>query len=220
MFELHGKYIYLLKIIFFLTLILFVCYVPLADHNAYASSGETMHSANEESAAGEGHEGDRRGDLLDLLYRFINFALLVIILFIVIRKTPLKDFLSVRSEEIRKRLEDLRHEKEEAENKYLDIEKQLKDFKNKRKGIIDQFRKEGLIEKEKIIFEAKERVQQIINQSEITIQQEIQTARERLKKQVVDLAALKAQEIITKEIDEKDQDQLVSDFLERVGKIH
>ena len=77
-----------------------------------------------------------------------------------------------------------------------------------------------MIEKEKIISDAQERVNQIIAQSEISIQQEIQSARERLKKEVVDLAAKKAQEIIAKEIDEKDQDQLVNDFLERVGKIH
>ena len=111
-------------------------------------------------------------------------------------------------------------EKEEAESRCQDVEKQLKDFEEKRRAIIDQFRKEGLAEKEKIIAEAKERVTQIIEQSELTIQQEIQAARDRLKHEVVDLAAQKAREIIEKEIDEKDQDNLVNEFIERVGKIH
>ncbi|MBN1850255.1 MAG: F0F1 ATP synthase subunit B [Deltaproteobacteria bacterium] len=185
---------------------------------AYASSGEATHTVSE---GGTGHdEGDKSGDLLDLLYRFINFALLVIILFMVLKKTPAKDFLSTRSEEIRQKLEDLRREKEEAESKYRDIEAQLHDFEDRRKDLIEQWRKEGLIEKEKIISDAQDRVKQIIAQSEITIQQEIQSARDRLKKEVVDLAAIKAQEILAKEINEKDQDQLIDDFLERVGKIH
>ena len=192
-----------------------------AVEKTYASGSETTHSVVAGEAGEGGHSsGDRSGDLLDLLYRFINFALLVIILFIVLKKTPVKEFLSTRSEEIRQKLEDLRREKEEAETKYSDIEAQLRGFESKRKDIIDQFRKEGLIEKEKIISDAQERVNQIIAQSEISIQQEIQSARDRLKKEVVDLAAKKAQEIIAKEIDEKDQDQLVNDFLERVGKIH
>ena len=61
---------------------------------------------------------------------------------------------------------------------------------------------------------------QIIEQSELTIQQEIQAARDRLKHEVVELAAQKAREIIEKEMDEKDQDNLVNEFIERVGKIH
>lgn len=213
----------------FLSLIIFLIMSVLSPYGGILAEDSSSQSTGPETAAsihegdateGDHGEGDRRGDLLDLLYRFINFALLVIILFIVIRKTPVKDFLSTRSEAIRQKLEDLRREKEEAENKYLSIEKELKDFENKRTEIINQFKEEGLIEKEKIISEAKERVEEIIAQSESTIQQEIQSARDRLKKEVVDLAAQKAQEIIAKEIDEKDQDQLISDFLERVGKIH
>ncbi len=195
--------------------------VNLAEGSSQSVESEAAVSVHEGDATeGDHGKADRSGDLLDLLYRFINFALLIIILFIVIRKTPIKDFLSTRSEAIRQKLEDLRREKEEAEKKYLDIEKQLKDFEEKRKEIISQFREEGLIEKEKIISEAKERVKQIIAQSESSIRQEIQAARDGLKKEVIDLAAQKAQEIIEKEIDEKDQDQLVNDFLERVGKIH
>ena len=63
-------------------------------------------------------------------------------------------------------------------------------------------------------------IEQILEQSEITINQEIQTARDRLKKEVIDIAAQKAQEIISDKINEKDQDQLVDEFIERVGKVH
>jgi len=170
--------------------------------------------------ASGGHEGgDLSGDLWDLFFRFINFALLVIILIWALKKVDVKKFFSARIEEIRQRLNDLKKGKEEAENRYRDLESKLKEFEGKRKDIIEQFKNEGLAEKEKIIAEARERVKQIIEQAELTIQQEIQSARDRLKQDVVDLAAQKAEEIISKELTEEDQDRLVNEFIERVGKI-
>jgi F-type H+-transporting ATPase subunit b len=192
------------------------------------ASGEGAHGGGQESvhesSSGVAHEGehakDRSADLRDLLYRFINFALLIIILFVAIRKSGLKDSLTGRIDEIKQRLEDLRKEKEEAETKYQDIEKELKDFEAKKKEIIEQFQNEGQAEKERIIAEANERAKQIVEQAELTIQQEMQSAKDGLRKEVMELAAGKAQEIIAKEMTDEDQDRLVSEFIERVGKIH
>jgi len=168
-----------------------------------------------------GHESvDRSGDLLDLLYRFINFALLVVILFWALKKANLKAFFAARREDIRRRLEDLREGKEDAEKGYQEMEARLKAFQEERGRILEQFKKEGLAEKERIVGEARERVKQIVEQAELTIRQEIQTARDRLKEEMVVLAANRAQEIISKEMTDTDQDLLVDDFIERVGKIH
>jgi F-type H+-transporting ATPase subunit b len=175
-------------------------------------------------SAGEhvgGHEAaDRSGDLKDLLYRFINFALLVIILFWALKKVGIREFFATRSAEIRQRLEDLKKEKEEAQEKYRELERELREFGEERQEIIEAFKKQGLAEKEKILAEAKERVKQIIDQAELTIQQETQKASDRLKAEMVSLAADKAQQIISGEITDQDQDHLVDEFLERVGKVH
>jgi len=211
---------YIFPVAFFIVFTLFIFTPAMAGEDTHSAGKEGVHSISNEGGDEGDHGQDRSGDLRDLLYRFINFALLVIILFIVIKKTGVKDLLSSRSDEIRQRMEDLKKEKEEAEIRYQEMEKQLKEFEKKRKDIIDQFRNEGLAEKNRIISEAKERVEQIIEQSELTIQQEIQSAKDRLKRDVVDLAAQKAREIIEKEIDEDDQDKLVDEFIERVGKIH
>jgi F-type H+-transporting ATPase subunit b len=122
-------------------------------------------------AAGGGEGGDRSGDLLDLLYRFINFALLVIILFWAVKKAGIKDFFSARTQEIRQRLDELKKGKDEAETRFKEMEK-------------------------------------------------MQAARDRLKQEVLDLSAQKAEEIIAKGMTDKDQDRLVDEFIEKVGKIH
>jgi len=171
-------------------------------------------------AAGGAEGGDRTGDLLDLLWRFINFALMVIILVWALRKVGIKDRLSARTKEIQQRLDDLKSEKETAYQRYQEVEGKLKALEDERHTIIDQYKRDGSAEKDRIIEEAKVKVEQILNQAEVTIEQEIQSARERLKEEVVDFAAKKAQEIIARELTEKDQDRLIHDFIERVDKIH
>jgi F-type H+-transporting ATPase subunit b len=172
------------------------------------------------AAGDQAHGQDRSGDLKDLLYRFINFALLVIILFVVLKKVGIRQFFVSRTEEIKKKLEELRSGKEEAERKYRDLEKRLQEFEGRKQEILDQFKAEGLAEKEKIVNEAQSRVKQILEQAEATVQQEIQAARDRLKGEVLTLATRQAEEIITREMTAKDQDRLVDDFIERVGKGH
>lgn len=173
---------------------------------AFASGGE-----------GGGHGG---GSVTDLLYRILNFGLMVVVLVVVIRKTTIKDFFSNRKEEIRKKLEELKRDKEIAENRCGELEKKLEEFELQKKEIIDQFRADGALEKEKIIAEAKERAAQILIQSDLTIEREIQAARNRLRQEVVDVAATRAEQIIARQIQESDQDHLVTEFIERVEKLH
>ena len=212
----------MLVIFFFAALSIFLntSLVMASGEGAHGGGQESVHESSSEGAYGGEHGKDRSADLRDLLYRFINFALLIIILFVAIKKSGLKDSLAGRIDEIKQRLEDLRKEKEEAEAKYQDIEKELRDFEAKKKEIIKQFQNEGQAEKERIIAEASERAKQIVEQAELTIQQEMQSAKDRLRKEVMELAAGKAQEIIAKEMTDEDQDRLVSEFIERVGKIH
>ncbi len=173
-------------------------------------------------ASGGGEHGGAHDNkkLLDLLYRGINFALLVIILFVVLRKASIKDFFAARREEIKKKFQKLSSEKAAAEARYRELEEKLKEFETTKKEIIEQYKAEGIKEKERIISEAQERAAQILDQADKTIEREIQAARDRLMEQVVDSAAKKAKELIEKEIKTSDQDQLVNEFIEKVEKLH
>ena len=170
-------------------------------------------------AAGGGG-ADRSADLLDLLYRWINFALLVIILFVVLRRVPIKEYFSSRIEGIKKELDDLKKQREAAETKARHLESKLKAFEGERKEILEQYRADGLAEKERILAEAKERAKQILQQAEVSIQYEMQTAKEKLTQEVVALAAQRAEEIIAREMTDRDQDRLVDEFIDKLGKTH
>ncbi|MBW2143298.1 MAG: hypothetical protein JRG75_02735 [Deltaproteobacteria bacterium] len=189
---------------------------PAGDRGVHDSA---VVSGGEEHGAGHGaHDSGKKME--DLLYRTINFALLVIILFVVVKKTSIKDFFVFFREEIKNNFEELNREKELAEKRYQELEQKLKEFESSKKEIIEQYTAEGEVEKGKIIAEAEQRAEQILEQAELTIQREIQAAGDRLKQEVLDNAALKAQEILTKEMKESDQDHLVDEFIKSVEKLH
>ena len=173
-------------------------------------------------AGGSEHTGahDSGKMLVNLLYRGINFTLLVIILVVVLKKVGIKDFFESRREEIRTKMDDLKNEKGAAEARLKDLEKKLKELEVKRDEIIAEFRKEGAAEKERIIAEAEERSAQMLAQADLAIEREIDSAKEMLKQEIVNAAALKAEEIISREIKEKDQDAMVNEFIERVEKLN
>ncbi len=163
---------------------------------------------------------DGDGALLDLLARFINFALLVIILAVVLKKSNALGFFPNRVDDIKRRMEELRREKEEAEARYLAVQKKLVDFESEKEAILDEARRDGEAEKETILAEAENRVKQMLAQVESSLQQEVEDAKARLRYEVADLAADKAREIIARELNEDDQDRLVQDFIENVRKVH
>ncbi len=187
------------------TLAFFVCVSGLA----FASGGGAEH--------GGGHGS---GQLADLMYRGINFSLLVIILFVVVRRTSIKDFFENRREEIKHKFEELNKKKEQAERRYHELKKRLEEFEASKQEIIEQYRAEGLAEKEKIIAEARQRADQILEQAEMTIQREIMAAGESLKQEILDSAAKRAREIIDREMTDRDQDHLVDEFIKSVEKLH
>lgn len=164
--------------------------------------------------------GSQRAEAIDLFYRLLNFTIMLIILYVVAKKTAIKDFFSLRREEIKKKFEELKSQKYEFEKKADELESKLKEMEQKRKEIIERFRMEGLKEKEKIIAGAKERAAHILAQADAAIEKEIQVAKEQLKEEIIDIATQKAKEIISKTIKDKDQSRLIEDFIERMERLH
>ena len=192
---------------------------------AVASESGGGHGAAQESGvhedAGNGHgHGVTSGQKMDLLYRIINFTLLVIVLVVVIRKTSVKDFFAARREEIEQRFKQLKADRDAAEKRYAELEKSLEDFEKEKAEILIQFKADGAKEREKIIAEARERASQILAQADQTIEREIEGARNRLRREVVDIAAERARELIAGNIQDSDQDHLVTEFIEKVEKLN
>lgn len=172
-------------------------------------------------ASGGGEAGGHdNAAVTDLLYRIMNFALLVIVLVFVVRKSSLGAFFSNRREEIQRKLAQLNQERKQAEDLKRDLDGKLKAFEVQRKEILEQLRQEGEAEKRRILAQAEERAAQILANADLAIAREVQAARERLRHELLAAAAKQAEEIMVKSLSERDQDRLVNDFIQNVEKLH
>jgi len=86
-------------------------------------------------------------------YRVMNFAVLAIALFFLLRK-PASQFLNDRIQSIREQLKELESKKGAAEKKLAEYEEKLATLSGESEKIIDQYRQQGVALRDKILEEA------------------------------------------------------------------
>jgi F-type H+-transporting ATPase subunit b len=178
----------------------FVGLIALGATAAYASGGE----------GGHGHFNWE-----ELIYRGINFGILLAALIVVLRK-PLGSALKSRTEGIKEELADLEAKREEARREFAILEKRLADAVGEREAILAEFRQQGEREYEKILDNAKLLADRIKSQAQFTIEQETALAKAELRKEVAELSASVAEDLLKQNINAEDQARLVGEYLAKV----
>lgn len=176
-----------------------------------ASAGALYASGGEASGG-----GIPSAKLWDLLWRTMNFAGLVVILVLALKK-PIANGLKGRQQEIREQFEDLEASKAEAEQTYKEYEAKLSGIDAEADKILRMAVEKGEAEKQRIIDEAHRAAEDIKRQAEMAVQHELAEATKRLREEMADQAATMAAAIIAKNLQESDQQKLVEDYLDKVG---
>jgi len=159
----------------------------------YASGG------GEHGGGHEVHDSLSPAKLKDLLWRTLNFAALMIILVKFLGK-PLVDGLRGRREGIREQFDNLEAQKREAEREYKEYEAKIAGMDAQLDKMIDNAIAQGEIEKKRIIEEANQAADNIKRQAENAVQNAMSEARKKLKNEIADKAAVMAEEIIKKNL--------------------
>ena len=160
-------------------------------------------------------EGHGSGPNMDFVWRLMNFALVAVVLFIVLRK-PLVNGLKGRSQGIADELADLEKKRDEARRQYAEMEKRLADAQGERDTILAEFVAQGEREKEKIISGARALAERIKEQAQFTIDQETAEAKIELRREVAEMSAGLAEDLLREKITAEDQSRLVGDYLSQV----
>ena len=182
---------------------------------AVIGTAGVLHAAGGGSMTGE-HGSLSPAKLKDFMWRVMNFAALMIILVKFLKK-PLVDALNGRKQGIAAEFEDLETRRSDAEREYKEYESKLAGIDDELKEMVEKAITQGQVEKEKIIEEANRAAENIKRQAEMAIQNEITEAKRRLKSEITEQAAVMAEEIIKKNLQDSDQDKLVEDYLTKVG---
>ena len=148
-------------------------------------------------------------------FRVMNFTVLAVALFFVLKK-PLSQALNARIKGIKDELERLEHKKKEAEGQLAEYNEKLARLEGEAETLIQEYVKQGEDAKVRIIKEAESTAVKLEEQAKRHIEHEFKQAKNQLQAEILQVALVKAEEIIKAKISSEDQDRLVDDYLEKV----
>ena len=173
------------------------------------------------SEAGEGAHGSHAAlQMKDLGWRIVNFALLAAILIWGMRKANVGKLLADRRSGIEKLLQEAVEAREAAEKKSAEYSEKLEKATEEIDEIYASIKKEGELEKERIIAEAKVSAEKIKEQAEQTAAREVLKARAELRGEAARLAVQLAEQNLKEKVGNDDQNRLVGEYLTKVVELH
>jgi F-type H+-transporting ATPase subunit b len=148
-------------------------------------------------------------------YKVMNFAVLAIGLFILLRK-PVSQALNNRIKGIKEQLSELEEKKETAEKKLAEYNEKFLKLDKEAEQIVAEYIKQGNEAKARILKEAESAAVKLEEQAKKNIENEFKKAKSKLHEEILEQALVKAEDIIQNKITSKDQDRLVDEYLEKV----
>ena len=179
------------------------------------SSSETGDGAEGEHGDAHGTPHGTKGWVATDTYRVMNFLVLAIALVFLLRK-PLKQALNNRISGIQNQLDELEEKKKAAEAKLVEYDEKLATLDKEAENIVAEYIRQGEEAKVRILKEAEAASEKLEAQAKRNIQSEFKQAKEKLHRDVLEKALVKAESLIKEKITGKDQESLVDDYLKKV----
>lgn len=156
---------------------------------------------------------------LDIVFKFINFAGLIAILYFALRKT-VPQALKDRSEGIARELIQALEAKEAAEAKLADYEARVANLEREAVKLKEEFKAEGEAQKARIIKDAELAAETIRRNAEAAGEREIRRITEELRSEAVSEALRLAEEILKKSYGAEDQKKALELTIKKIEGLH
>lgn len=167
-------------------------------------------------AASDAHGGGHANHWLKAdTWKVLNFTLLVIIGFLLLKK-PAVQFFTSRKKNIANEINDLEQKKAQAQKELASYQAKFKNLDQESREIVDNYIKQGEEAKARIIAEAKAQAEKLEEMAKNAIEQEFKSAKASLQLEISEMAMERAEEIVKTSISAEDQDRLVDQYLEKV----
>lgn len=165
-------------------------------------------------ASSEG-ESKSKGWLATDTYKLMNFGVLAIGLFLLVRK-PASQALNSRIRGIKEQLSELEEKKQAAEKQLAEYTEKFSSLEQETEKLIEDYIRQGNEAKARIIDEAKKAAEKLEEQARRNIDHEFKQAKLELQREILEKALQKSEEILKNKITAKDQEKLVDEYLEKV----
>ena len=167
------------------------------------------------SSEGEGGHEAHKGWIATDTYRVMNFTVLVVGLFFLLRK-PVSQALDSRIKGIKDQLSELEAKKKDAEKELAKYTERLSHLEQEAEKHIEEYIRQGNEAKARIIDEAKKTVEKLEEQARRNIEHEFKQAKIKLQQDILEKALVNAETLIKSNITTQDQDKLVDEYLKKV----
>jgi len=171
------------------------------------------------SSGGEGHHVDSGVLLKDFIWRCLSFGVTLGLLVYFVRK-PIRQGLAGRRDGIEKALREAETAKAGAEAKFAEYDRKLSKAAAEIEEIQTALRREGELERERTLANAREMAEKIKQEAEKSAANEVAKARAELRQEAARMAIAMAEDMLKRNFTSDDQKRLVSEYLQKVGEIH
>jgi len=154
---------------------------------------------------------------VDSAYQLLAFAVLLFL----IKKFawgPLVKVMRDREQYVANEIEAAEKARTEAAELLEQHKQMLKEARTENQRLIEEAKKQAETTREEIISVAKSEAERIKETAKLEIQQERAKAVAELREQVASLSVLIASKVIEKELNEKDQEALIKDYIQKAGE--
>ncbi len=158
--------------------------------------------------------GLRVGDMLVQLF----FFLLLLYLVKKFAWGPIINMMQKREEYVANEIDAAEKSRADAEKASQEAQERLKQMKQEAQKIVDDAKEAGQKQEQEIIRAAREEANRLKESAQADIQNEKEKALQALQDKVASLSVLIATKVIEKEIDEKDQEKLINEYIKEVGE--
>ena len=147
------------------------------------------------------------------LSMLVLFTLLSYLLF-----NPVRDLLEKRKQRIVDDQETAKRERKEALAYKAEYDKKLGEVNKEAEAILSEARKKAMKNEAKIVEEAREEAARILTRANAEIELQKKQALDDMKQEMITIASMMAEKIVTASIDTNVQDSLIEDTLKELGE--
>ena len=155
-----------------------------------------------------------------LIFDVLLMGIALLALFIIASNllfNPARELLKSRQDKIAKDISDAKEASESAAALKAEYESKLKNIDKEAEAILSEARQKALKSEQRIVDEAKEEARRIVKHAQNEAVLEQKRAMDDVKKEIITVAALMAEKVVSASIDTTVQEELVEETLKEMG---
>ena len=149
----------------------------------------------------------------DALAVFLAFVILLIVVFYFAYK-PVKKLIQKRAEYVDGKLRHAEQSEKEALEKVEEAKSNIKKSQQEALVIVEQAKADAEKERQRIKKQAKEEADQEVIRAKQEIEQEIEKSKDEIHSQIVDVAFDASKKVLSREVNQKDNEKLINQFID------